>query len=158
VHDALAQVSDPDRRAWHRALAASGPDEDVAAELEHVAGRARMRGGVAATAAFLERATALTVDPPPRARRALAAARAKHQAGALPAALALLATAEAGPLDELERAQGQLLRAQIIFTSSRGSEGSSPAARRRQAVRAARRGARARDLPGGADGGPARRP
>jgi DNA-binding CsgD family transcriptional regulator len=126
VHDALAELddaeADADRRAWHRALAAEGADEDVAAELEHVAGRAQTRGGVAATAAFLERAAALTVDPALRARRALAAAQAKHEAGAPHAALALLAAAEAGPLDELERAQGQLLHAQITFTLNRGSE------------------------------------
>ena len=126
VHEALAEVSDPevdaDRRAWHRALAAAGTDESVAAELEHSAGRAQTRGGLAAAAAFLERATALTADPPQGARRALAAARAKHQAGAPEAALALLATAEAGPLDPLQRAQGDLLRAQIAFTSNRGSD------------------------------------
>jgi DNA-binding CsgD family transcriptional regulator len=126
VHDALAEVSDPevdaDRRAWHHALAAAGLDEDVAAELEHSAGRAQTRGGLAAAAAFLERAAALTAEPARRAGRALAAARAKHQAGAPEAALALLAGAQAGPLDELQRAQGQLLRAQIGFTSSHGSD------------------------------------
>lgn len=126
VHEALAEVSDPeldaDRRAWHRALAAAGLDEDVAAELEHSAGRAEMRGGLAAAAAFLERSAALTVDPAQRARRALAAAQAKHQAGAAEAALALLANAEARPLDPLQRAQADLLRAQLAFTSNRGSE------------------------------------
>jgi hypothetical protein len=126
AHEVLAEVSDPetdgDRRAWHRALATSGRDEAVAAELEHSAGRAQTRGGIAAAAAFLERAAGLTVDPARRARRALAAARSKHQAGAPEAALALLANARAGPLDELQRAQGELLRAQITFTSSRGSD------------------------------------
>jgi DNA-binding CsgD family transcriptional regulator len=126
MHEALAEESDPEldteRRAWHRALAAAGPDEDVAAELEHSAGRAQTRGGVAAAAAFLERAAALTVDPARRGRRALAAAQAKHQAGSPESALALLASAHAGPLDPLEHAQAELLRAQITFTSHRGSD------------------------------------
>jgi hypothetical protein len=126
VHEALAEESDPeldaDRSAWHRALAAAGPEEDVAAELEHSAGRAQTRGGVAAAAAFLERAAALTVDPAQRARRALAASQAKHQAGAPEAALALLANVQAGPLDPLQRAQGELLHAQITFTSKRGCD------------------------------------
>ena len=126
AHEALAEVSDPvldaDRRAWHRALAAPGLDEDVAAELEHSAGRAQTRGGLAAAAAFLERAAGLTVDPARRAQRALAAAQAKHQAGAPDAALALLASAQAGPLDQLQRCRAELLRAQITFTSVRGSD------------------------------------
>ena len=126
VHEALAEESDPvvdaDRRAWHRALAAAGPDEEVAVELERSAGRAQTRGGIAAAAAFLERAAALTVDPARRGGRALAAAQAKHLAGAPESALALLASAEAGPLDELQRAQADLLRAQITFTSKRGSD------------------------------------
>ena len=98
VHRVLADVTDPntdpDRRAWHRAQATVGPDEGVAAELELSAARAKRRGGIAAEAAFLERASELTIDPPQRARRALAAARAKHLAGAPDAALDLLLTAE----------------------------------------------------------------
>jgi hypothetical protein len=117
VHQALADATDagvdPDRRAWHRAQATAGLDEDVAAELEHSAGRAGARGGVAAAGAFHERAAELTPDPVHRARRALVAAQYKHQAGARDAALRLLARAEAGPLDELDRARAQLLRAQI---------------------------------------------
>ena len=109
AHRALAEATDPradpDRRAWHRAQAAAGPDEEVAAELEHSAGRAQARGGFAAAAAFLERSAALTPGPARRAERALAAAQAKSQAGAFDAALGLLAAAEAGPLDELQRAQ-----------------------------------------------------
>jgi DNA-binding CsgD family transcriptional regulator len=126
LHGALAEATDPaadpDRRAWHRAQATPGPDEEVAAELEQSAGRAQRRGGLAAAAAFLERSAGLTLDPARRAQRALAAAQAKHQAGALDAALGLLAMAQAGPLDELQRARGDLLRAQIAFASSHGRD------------------------------------
>jgi DNA-binding CsgD family transcriptional regulator len=126
AHQALAGATDPqadpDRRAWHRAQAALGPDEEVAAELERSAGRAQARGGLAAAAAFLERSAALTVDLVRRAERALAAAQAKYQAGAFDATLRLLATVEAGPPDQLRRARADLLRGQIAFASSRGSD------------------------------------
>jgi DNA-binding CsgD family transcriptional regulator/tetratricopeptide (TPR) repeat protein len=129
VHAALAEVTDPvldpDRRAWHLAHAAPGRDEAVAAELEQSASRAQARGGLAAAAAFLDRAAALTPERPRRSARALTAAQAKHQAGAADAALGLLAMAEAGPLDELQRARADLLRGQIAFTSGRG--GAAPA-------------------------------
>jgi DNA-binding CsgD family transcriptional regulator len=94
----------------------------VAAELEQCAGRAQRRGGLAAAAAFLERSAGLTLDPARRAQRTLAAAQAKLQAGALDAALGLLAMAQAGPLDELQRARGDLLRAQVVFASSHGRD------------------------------------
>jgi DNA-binding CsgD family transcriptional regulator len=126
AHRALAEATDPDvdpdRRAWHRAQAAAGPDEDVAAELERSAGRAQARGGVAAAAAFLEQAARRTPNAARRAERALAAAQAKHQAGAPDAALGLLATAQAGPLNELQRARVDLLRAQIAFAVNRGRD------------------------------------
>jgi DNA-binding CsgD family transcriptional regulator len=126
VHRALAEATDagidPDRRAWHRAQATPGLDEDVAAELERSAGRARARGGLAAGAAFHERAAELTPDRRRRAQRALVAAHSKHQAGAADAALRLLATAQAGPLDDLERARAQLLHAQITFARTRGRD------------------------------------
>jgi DNA-binding CsgD family transcriptional regulator len=126
VHRALADATDPevdpDRRAWHLAQATPGFDEDVASELERSAGRAQARGGLAAAAAFLERASALTLEPSSRARRALAAARAQHQAGAFDAALRLVAIADSGPLDELQRAQVDLLRGQTAFALSPGSD------------------------------------
>ena len=121
VHRALADATvaetDPDRRAWHRARATPGPDEEVAAELERSAGRAQARGGVAAAAAFLQRSAELTVDPARRAERALAAAEASLQAGAFDAALGLVVTAEAGPLDEFQRARVDLLRGHVAFAS-----------------------------------------
>jgi DNA-binding CsgD family transcriptional regulator/tetratricopeptide (TPR) repeat protein len=126
VHLALAEATDreidPDRRAWHRAQAAASPDEDVAAELELSAARAQARGGFAAAAAFLERATELTPEESRRSRRALAAAQAKLQAGALDDALRLVATAESGVLTELEQARAELLRAQLSFFSTRGND------------------------------------
>jgi DNA-binding CsgD family transcriptional regulator len=126
VHRALAEAvdpdTDPDRRAWHRAQATAGLDEDVAQELERSATRVRARGGQAAAAAFLEWAVALTPDPGRRARRALAAARSKNLAGAPERALELLAAARAGPLDELDRARAELLGAQITFAATRGRD------------------------------------
>jgi DNA-binding CsgD family transcriptional regulator len=126
VHRALAAATDPeidpDRRAWHRAQAAAGPDEAVAAELERSAERAQARGGLAAAGAFLERAAALTPDSAPRAARALAAAETKHHAGAFDAALRLLNAAEAGTLDELQRARADRVRALTAIAQSRGSD------------------------------------
>jgi DNA-binding CsgD family transcriptional regulator len=126
VHRALAVATDgatdPDRRAWHRASATAGPDEDVAAELDRSADRARARAGLAAAAAFHERAVALTPDPARRRSRCLTAARAKLQAGAPAAARELLRKARAGPLPDLERASADLLGAQIAFAVNRGSE------------------------------------
>jgi DNA-binding CsgD family transcriptional regulator len=126
VHGALAAATDPDtdpdRRAWHRAHAATAPDEAVAAELVDSAGRAQRRGGVAAAAAFLERSVTFTLDPGERASRALAAAGAKFEAADFTSARSLLAVADAGPLDDLGRAKVRRLRAQIAFDLRRGSD------------------------------------
>jgi DNA-binding CsgD family transcriptional regulator len=124
VHAALAAAPglDPDRRAWHRAQASPGPDEEIAAELDRSADRARARGGLAAAAAFLERAATLTPDPARGVTRALAAAQAKLQAGEFDPASELLAMAESGPLDDLLRARIALLRAQIAFAAEHTDE------------------------------------
>jgi DNA-binding CsgD family transcriptional regulator len=126
VHQALAEATDlqtdPDRRAWHRAQAATGPDEVVAAELERSAGRAQARGGLAAAAEFLRLATGLTPEPALRSVRALAAAQAKFSAGSADGAYALLATAAAGPLDNLQQARLERLRARLAFSWTRGSD------------------------------------
>ena len=126
VHRALAEATDqeldPDRRAWHLAQATRGTDEQVAAELERSATRAQARGGMGAAAAFLERAAVLSSDPNAWARRALSAAQSKQLAGDGNAALAILASAENGPLDELQRAVVDLLRGQIAFRGERSNE------------------------------------
>jgi DNA-binding CsgD family transcriptional regulator len=126
VHAALAAATDPetdpDRQAWHRAHATAGPDETVALELISSAGRALRRGGVAAAAAFWERAVTLTPDPAVRAGRALEAAEAKYAAGDFEAAQALLAVAEVGPLSELADALVQRMQAQIAFALRRGRD------------------------------------
>ena len=126
VHGVLAEVTDlaadPDRRAWHRAQAAAGPDEEVAQELERSAGRAQARGGLAAAAAFLERAVSLSADQAHLVERALAAAQASMRAGAFDKALGLLVMTEAWPLDELASARVELLRGQVAYSSSLGSD------------------------------------
>ena len=145
VHRALAEATDPaadpDRRAWHRAQATAVPDEDVAVELERSAGRAQARGGLAAAAAFGERAAILTPDPVRRAQRLLAAARAKRDAGALDAALGLLVAVEAGPLGQLQTAEVEHMRGQIALDQRRGSDAARlllSAARRLEPLNAAR--------------------
>ena len=137
MHAALAEVTDPiadpDRRAWHRAQAATGPDEEVAVELERSAGRAQARGGLAAAATFLERSAMLTPDPARCGRRLLAAARAKRGAGALEAALRLVSVAEAGPVDAMGTAEIEHLRGQVSMDRRRSSDAA------RQLASAARR-------------------
>lgn len=126
VHSALAEAADPeldpDRRAWHRALATPGLDEDAAAELDRSAGRARARGGIAAAAAFQRMAAELTPDAARRGERALAAAQAKNRIGATDVALRMLTMADAAPLNDLQRARAELLRAQIAADSGQGRD------------------------------------
>jgi DNA-binding CsgD family transcriptional regulator len=144
VHRALAEETDarldPDRRAWHRALAADGPDETVATELESSADRAQARGGMSAAAAFLQRAAELTPDPAVRVGRSLAAAQAKLDVADAASASDLLAAAELGPVDELQRARLERLGAEIAFATERGRDAPAlllAAARRLDALDAA---------------------
>ena len=111
-----------DNRAWHSGLAAAEPDESVAADLERCAGRAQDRGGLAAAAAFLDRATALTPDPTLQAGRALAAAEASFQAGEFEATQRLLATAQSGALDGFQQARAALLVGHAAAVSRYGNE------------------------------------
>ncbi|MGI5142443.1 MULTISPECIES: helix-turn-helix transcriptional regulator [unclassified Streptomyces] len=125
AHRALAEATDPhldpDRKAWHRAHATDRPDEGIAVDLERSAGRAEGRGGIAAAASFLQQATELTPDAARRVSRALGAAQAHIDAGGADQAQSLLAIAEAGPLDDLQRARLERLRARLVFSQVRGS-------------------------------------
>ncbi|GAB4086049.1 LuxR family transcriptional regulator [Myceligenerans cantabricum] len=127
AHRVLAEVTDPDmepdRRAWHRAQAVPGPDDDVAAELERSASRARARGGVVAAAAFLERAAELSLDSAERVERTFAAARTQLEAGAADRAAALLSAVEGAGLDDLRLAEADLLRGRIAFVRSGDTNG-----------------------------------
>ena len=126
VHQALADMTDPvldpDRRALHRAHATAQPDEEVAAEMILSAGRALGRGGLAAAAAFLKRASELTPDAATRVERALTAAQAKLDIADFGSASALVAAAALGPLDELQLGRLERLRAQIVFATQRGRD------------------------------------
>ncbi|MFC3742319.1 AAA family ATPase [Paractinoplanes deccanensis] len=126
AHRVIAEMIDPridpDRRAWHRAQAAAGPDEEVAAELERSAGKAQERGGMAAAAAFMQRAVALSVDAAGRVERTLAAVELSARAGAFRQALELLAALRPEVLDEPASARADLLRGQIAFASGLGSD------------------------------------
>jgi DNA-binding CsgD family transcriptional regulator len=121
VHEALAAacdpVRDPDRRAWHLAEATFQPDEQVAAELERSAERARRRGGWASGAAFLERSADLTPDEPQRARRLLGAAEARFVAGEAPAVLDLVERAAARLEDPVVLAQARRLEGLSLYAA-----------------------------------------
>ena len=126
AHLALATATDaerdPERRIWHLAVAATGPDEGVAAELERTATAAQARAGLAGTATFLERAFVLTADPTRRVDRGMAAATASLQAGDLDRARSLVAESAAGKLDALQQARVEQLTGQIEAASRPGGE------------------------------------
>jgi DNA-binding CsgD family transcriptional regulator len=126
VHSALASATnaqlEPDRRAWHLAEAAAGVDEDVASELERSAGRAHERGGLAAAAAFLERAAELTPDRGRRAYRLLLAAGAYLAAGAHGRAQSLLEQSTPDLDDPVFGAQAMRIEGAIRFADGRGGD------------------------------------
>jgi len=124
--DATDPKQDPQRRVWHLAAAATGPDEGVATELERTAATAQARAGLAAAAAFLERAVELTAEPERRSGLAVAAAHAHMHAGSFDAALRLLAEAQALAHDEVQRARVERLRGDLQYASNPGPE--APAA------------------------------
>ncbi|WP_134104332.1 helix-turn-helix transcriptional regulator [Kribbella pratensis] len=119
VAEAIISGPDLDRRAWHLALSTGGLDDRIAADLERSAAAAQARGGIAARAAFLERAALVTADPAARARRALTAAGAQHAAGSLDAAQHLLSIAASGPPDPAREAYIGFQRARIEFATRR---------------------------------------
>ncbi len=129
IHQALAAVADgderPDRVAWHLGMAAVGPDEAVAARLEQAAGRARGRGGYAATVTFLTRAADLSADQGLRGGRLLAAAEAALTAGQSSRAGVLLEAATPQLGGPLARAQARRLDGRIRFAIGQAGETSS---------------------------------
>jgi DNA-binding CsgD family transcriptional regulator len=106
AHSALAKVlaDHPDRQAWHRAAVTTGPDPDVAAELEEAARRARARGAITTAAAAFERAAALTLDPGRRGALLLSAAEAARELGHADQTARLLRAAGDCPLTSRDKA------------------------------------------------------
>ncbi len=131
--DALDSGSDRQRRVWHLAVAAAGPDDRLAAELADVAEGVESRGGIAAAAALLRRSSELTTDPGLKIERTLAAAQAGLNAGDFESALGLLARAEALPVDDLQGARIHLIRGLTDRAAHSGRE--APAALLRAAQR-----------------------
>ncbi|GAB3868381.1 helix-turn-helix transcriptional regulator [Dactylosporangium cerinum] len=117
VHRALADLlpADDDRRAWHLAAAATGPDEEAALALEHAADRARGRKGYPASAAALQRSAQLTADPVRRTRRFVAAAVAANDAGQPDLTRRFLASCDPVDADPVLTAQVCELRARLAF-------------------------------------------
>jgi DNA-binding CsgD family transcriptional regulator len=123
VHAALASATDaqrdPERRAWHRAHAAAGPDEEIASELERAAQGAAGRGDLVTAGSLLKRAMELTPDPTRRGSRALDAALWGTWTSQWDSTLESLEAAELCPLDPMQRALVMLLRAASVSAAKR---------------------------------------
>ncbi|HTU86926.1 MAG TPA: AAA family ATPase [Solirubrobacteraceae bacterium] len=115
VHAALAEslAGEPDRATWHRAAATSPPDEEVASELESVAGRAERRGAIATAIAGLERAAMLSADSSRRGARLLRAAELAVQLGRADLVERMTSRVSPETLTRLSGAREALIRDQV---------------------------------------------
>lgn len=117
AHAALSGALDGAERTWHRARAATGPDESIAAELDLLAQHAWDRCAFSSAADGFERAARLTPDGATRSRRLFEAARAAHLAGHVNAALDHLGGALRENAPETVRRDAEHLRGRIIARS-----------------------------------------
>src|ERR1700744_994475 len=129
VHASLGAATDPmahpDQRAWHLAMAATGPDETVASELEQAGDRARQRGGWTAAAASFQRAATLSASPDRRARRLRRAAEASCGAGALRQAQVQLDQASGDLTDRRDLGQAERVRGRIYHAQHESAKATS---------------------------------
>jgi DNA-binding CsgD family transcriptional regulator len=111
TYAALAEVVvDPERKLWHRAMAAVGCDEDLAADLEDYADAAQRRGAMTVAAPTLERAAALTAEPRRKGKRLVRAAEVADELGLADVARRLVQQADSLELEPLETARLAWLR------------------------------------------------
>ena len=126
AHHWLGQASDPhheaDRRVWHRAAAAAGPDEHLAADIESAARRARDRGGWPATVALMRHSVALTPDPAMRARREVALARAELVIGHSRIAREIAEDALTQLTDSRSRGEAKVVIGDALYDQGRDPE------------------------------------
>ena len=114
MYAALAEVvGDPERRLWHRAAGAVGPDDEVASGLEAQAQIARRRGAVMVAAAALERAAMLTADPPRKGERLVRAAELVYDLGRVDVVSRLLNETRSLEIDRLDAARVAWLQQMI---------------------------------------------
>ncbi|MFL5955073.1 MAG: AAA family ATPase [Gaiellaceae bacterium] len=105
AHAALAVVhdGDPDRRAWHRAAALDGPDDEVAGQLEEAAERALRRGAPTVAGWGFARAAGLAADDRRRGQLLIRAGELHYLFGDAAVTVRLLREAQSLDLDPLDR-------------------------------------------------------